>query len=151
MPEPGLHPEDFAPEDRAREDRAVDDRALSTAAIAGAEPQRAPIDEPRAFVHEAEAAPVRADRPAALYSAEEAERLRGQCSEVQASFVDEPRRAVEQADNLVAIALKHLAEAFAAQRSGLEGQWDRGDDVSTEDLRLVLQQYRSFFDRLLSI
>ena len=52
------------------------------------------------------------------------------------SFVDEPRRAVEQADNLVAVTMKRQAEMFAAERAKLEGQWDHGDNVSTEDLRL---------------
>ena len=66
-------------------------------------------------------------------------------------FVDEPRRAVEQADSLVAGAIKRLAGMFANERAKLEGQWDRGDNVSTEDLRLALRRYRSFFGRLLSV
>lgn len=72
-------------------------------------------------------------------------------SEIQAGFVDEPRQAVEQADTLVAEAIKQLAETFADERAQLEAQWDRGDDVSTEDLRQALQRYRSFFTRLLSV
>jgi hypothetical protein len=67
------------------------------------------------------------------------------------SFVDDPRRVVEQADSLVAVTMKRLAEMFAAERARLEGQWDRGDNVSTEDLRLALRRYRSFFGRLLSV
>ena len=70
---------------------------------------------------------------------------------MQTSFVDEPRRAVEQADELVAGVMKRLAETFARERANLEHQWDRGEDVTTEDLRVVMQRYRSFFDRLLSI
>ena len=70
---------------------------------------------------------------------------------MQAGFVDEPRRAVEHADSLVAEIMKRLAESFAAERASLEKQWDRGDSVTTEDLRVVLQRYRSFFDRLLTI
>jgi hypothetical protein len=65
--------------------------------------------------------------------------------------VDEPRRAVEQADNLVAGTMKRLAEVFAEERGKLEGQWDKGENVSTEDLRLALRRYRSFFSRLLSV
>ncbi|HJU89708.1 MAG TPA: hypothetical protein VJ672_09965 [Gemmatimonadaceae bacterium] len=76
--------------------------------------------------------------------------LRERWVDIQASFVDEPRRAVEQADGLVADAIKRLAESFAGERSRLEGQWDRGGDVSTEDLRQALQRYRAFFSRLLS-
>jgi hypothetical protein len=58
---------------------------------------------------------------------------------------------VEQADELVAQVMKRLAEIFADERTNLESQWSRGDNVSTEDLRVALQRYRSFFDRLLSV
>ena len=89
--------------------------------------------------------------PAPLFPNNELDDLKNRWSTVQAAFVDEPRRAVEQADGLVASAMKRLAEVFAEERSRLEQQWDRGDNVSTEDLRLALQRYRSFFHRLLSI
>ena len=69
---------------------------------------------------------------------------------IQTGFVDEPRRTVEQADELVAQVMKHLAQGFAAERERLEQQWGRGEDVSTEDLRVALQRYRAFFRRLLS-
>lgn len=88
---------------------------------------------------------------APLFAGEEAQGLRGRWDAIQTSFVDEPRQAVQQADSLVATTMKRLAEIFADERAGLEGQWDRGDNVSTEDLRLALQRYRSFFTRLLSI
>lgn len=77
--------------------------------------------------------------------------LRNRWDTIQAGFVDEPRRAVENADELVAGAMSRLAETFANERSQLEVQWDRGDDVSTEDLRIALQRYRAFFGRLLAI
>lgn len=77
--------------------------------------------------------------------------LRSRWDKIQAGFVDQPRKAVEEADSLVASTMKRLAEVFAQERSKLEGQWDRGDNVSTEDLRVALQRYRSFFQRLLSI
>jgi|CZKR01.1.fsa_nt_gi hypothetical protein len=88
---------------------------------------------------------------APLFPNNELEELRNRWSGVQTAFVDEPRRAVEQADGLVAAAMKRLAEVFAEERSKLEQQWDSGDNVSTEDLRIALQRYRSFFQRLLSI
>src|SRR3954470_16370583 len=69
---------------------------------------------------------------------------------IQTGFVDEPRQTVEQADELVAEVMKRLAEGFAVERERLEGQWGRGEDVSTEDLRVTLQRYRGFFQRLLS-
>jgi hypothetical protein len=86
-----------------------------------------------------------------LFPSGELDGLRSRWKEIQTAFVDEPRRAVEQADGLVASAMKRLAEVFAQERSGLEQQWDRGDSVSTEDLRVALQRYRAFFDRLLSV
>jgi len=86
-----------------------------------------------------------------LFPSNELETLRTRWKEVQTAFVDEPRKAVEQADGLVASAMKRLAEVFAEERAGLEKQWDRGDSVSTEDLRVALQRYRTFFDRLLSV
>ena len=89
--------------------------------------------------------------PMPLFSESEMGDFRSQWSKVQTGFVDEPRRTVEEADKLVAAVMQRLAEGFANERSDLEKQWDRGDNVSTEDLRLALQRYRSFFDRLLNL
>lgn len=91
------------------------------------------------------------DRTEPLFPSEELQGLRTRWKEIQIAFVDEPRKAVEQADGLVASAMKRLAEVFAEERSGLEKQWDRGDSISTENLRVALQRYRAFFDRLLSV
>jgi hypothetical protein len=70
--------------------------------------------------------------------------------EIQVAFVDEPRESVERADTLVADLMQQLTDGFAEERKRLEAQWDRGDEASTEDLRLALMRYRSFFNRLLS-
>ncbi len=94
---------------------------------------------------------VAASEPMPLFSESEMGDFRSQWSKIQTAFVDEPRRAVEGADKLVAAVMQRLAEGFANERSGLEKQWDRGDNVSTEDLRVALQRYRSFFDRLLKL
>jgi hypothetical protein len=91
------------------------------------------------------------DAAITLFPENEANNFRTRWTEIQTGFVDEPRRAVEQADALVAEVIKRLANSFAEERSKLEGQWGRGDDVSTEDLRVSLRRYRSFFDRLLSV
>ncbi len=85
-----------------------------------------------------------------LFPDDELNNFRTRWKEVQTSFVDEPRQAVEQADSLVANVVKRVAEQFAAERATLEDQWSNGDNVSTEDLRQSLKRYRSFFDRLLS-
>ena len=77
--------------------------------------------------------------------------MRTRWETIQAGFVDDPRVAVQEADELVAMAIKKLAESFAGERGKLEGQWSQGNDVSTEDLRQALRRYRAFFHRLLSI
>jgi len=86
-----------------------------------------------------------------LFPDDELHNFRARWDQVQTSFVDEPRQAVEQADSLVANAVKRIAEQFAAERANLENQWAQGDNVSTEDLRQALRRYRSFFDRLLTV
>jgi hypothetical protein len=90
-------------------------------------------------------------RNAPLFPTEVSQKLRESWTDVQAAFVDEPRQAVQRADELVATAIKELADTFARERSSLEQQWDRGGDVSTEDLRVALTRYRSFFHRLLTM
>jgi hypothetical protein len=91
-----------------------------------------------------------AERREPLFAGEDAEQFRDRWADIQSRFVDEPRRAVAEGDALVATLMQRLAETFAEERSTLERQWDREEDVSTEDLRIALQRYRSFFDRLLS-
>jgi hypothetical protein len=94
---------------------------------------------------------VPVSEPTPLFSESEMADFRSQWSKLQTGFVDEPRRAVEGADKLVTSVMQRLAEGFANERSGLEKQWDSGDNVSTENLRIALQRYRSFFDRLLKL
>lgn len=86
-----------------------------------------------------------------LFDDSETDTFRSRWNSIQTQFVDELRRSVEQADELVASTMKRLAEIFASERENLERDWDRGEDISTEDLRIALQRYRSFFDRLLSV
>jgi glutathione S-transferase len=124
----------------------------STRDIAGAgEPRRdTPAADEHAGTRKAEP-PVAAETHPLLLHEEEARGLRSRWEAIQTGFVDEPRAAVEQADVLVAELMKRLAEVFAEERSTLESQWGRGDSVSTEDLRVALTRYRSFFHRLLSV
>ena len=86
-----------------------------------------------------------------LFAQNDTQDFRSRWEKIQIGFVDEPRTAVVQADELVANAIKRLAEVFASERQKLEGEWDKTDNVSTEDLRVALRRYRSFFDRLLSV
>jgi hypothetical protein len=122
-------------------------RELSTADLAGAgsrsdrETRTAVMDRP----DDAETG------RAPLFSPEDSRRMHERWTSIQAGFVDEPREAVRQADTLVAETIQRLAESFAREKSSLEEQWGRGDDISTEDLRQAFTRYRSFFDRLLSV
>jgi len=84
-----------------------------------------------------------------LLADEELDGFRGRWDAVQVGFVDEPRGSVQQADALVAELMQRLAQTFSDERTSLESQWEQGADVSTEDLRVAMQRYRSFFDRLL--
>ena len=127
-----------------------DERPMSTADLANAGEARSETVE-QADPDRQVSQQRRLDDDTPLLPGNEVGDLRRQWDAVQTGFVDEPRRAVEQADALVAGAMKRLAEVFASERAQLEGQWDRGDNVSTEDLRLALQRYRAFFGRLLSI
>jgi hypothetical protein len=86
-----------------------------------------------------------------LFPDEELLGYRTRWEAIQTGFVDQPRAAVEQADALVSQVVTRLTEVFTRERSTLEGQWTKGDDVSTEDLRIALTRYRSFFHRLLSL
>jgi hypothetical protein len=90
------------------------------------------------------------DQPGQLFPTTELNDLRAKWDKAQIGFVDEPRTAVKQADELVATLVTRISEQFSATRTELEHQWDRGDNVSTEDLRQALRRYRSFFDRLLA-
>jgi hypothetical protein len=90
------------------------------------------------------------DERQSLLQDDQAERYRNDWQQIQSGFVDEPRKSVEEADRLVADLMQRLAAIFSEEREQLENQWDSGDDVSTEDLRVALTRYRSFFDRLLS-
>lgn len=86
-----------------------------------------------------------------LFDSGRTQELRDRWHGLQANFVDDPRDTVSEADSLVAELLRDLAQSFDRARSSLEEQWTRGDDVSTEELRVTLQRYRSFFERLLEI
>jgi hypothetical protein len=164
---PGLARDDLAGEPALTEGRSPD---LATDAEPGEEPQPLRQDSGR---HEATAtgtdpdlastaaAPTAQAAPDAgtadtatkaghLLAADDAEAFRARWTDVQHGFVDAPRQAVEQADGLVAELMQHLAKTFADERGKLEGQWDQGGDVSTEDLRTAFQRYRSFFERLLT-
>jgi hypothetical protein len=147
-----------------------DERTLSTADLAGAseapqageERDRAPADrgdcmtqvETRQVETRQQAAgsgSAQAEPLAELFPQDVAGGFRSRWDAVQIGFVDDPKQAVKQADELVAQVMKSLAESFSRQRSNIEGAAPGGDEASTESLRVALQRYRSFFHRLLSL
>jgi hypothetical protein len=146
-----------------RKDQAEAEQ-LTTADLAGT---RTANDVAQADVEAGRAKPMRSERNAdlqaeprpgsapadstPLFPDDQLKDLQARWDDIQTGFVDEPRSAVEHADSLVASTMQQLAEAFAKERSKLEQQWDRGDNISTEDLRMAFQRYRSFFRRLLSL
>jgi hypothetical protein len=137
------------PEDTGTESRegavATADQSGSAEAERGDVTAEAPVEEDRR-----DAADERDDDDTALLPDDQGAEFQGRWESIQVTFVDDPRDAVENADALVAELMQRLADGFARERERLEGQWSRGEDVSTEDLRVVLQRYRSFFRRLLS-
>jgi hypothetical protein len=169
---PDLAPEEVARDDLAGEPALTEGRSpdLATDVEPGEEPQPLRQDSGRheatatgtdpdlASITAAPAAQAAADAGTAdtatkaghLLAADDAEAFRARWTDVQHGFVDAPRQAVEQADGLVAELMQHLAKTFADERGRLEGQWDQGGDVSTEDLRTAFQRYRLFFERLLT-
>ena len=86
-----------------------------------------------------------------LFAADELAGLRARWDNVQAGFVDDPRECVHKADSLVSDVVEQLTSGFSAARARLEEQWARGEQASTEDLRVALTQYREFFQRLLAV
>jgi hypothetical protein len=137
MMEEKLSTSDFLPTGERRAGDARPGDTTASASGGGARMVREPVQD------------AAAETP--LFPDVECRDFRSRWDNIQIGFVDKPRHAVEEADNLVAQTMKRLAEIFADERKKLEEQWAQGDDVSTEDLRVALQRYRSFFNRLLTM
>ncbi|AQA04726.1 hypothetical protein BVC93_22460 [Mycobacterium sp. MS1601] len=138
------HPEAVGPSDRQVDPAFRQPEQTTEFDPALAHP--APTDAPRA-----ESAPVSQNSHESLFSERDLGDLRSRWSDVQASFVDDPRSSVQQADGLVSTAVEQLTAGFSQTRARLEDHWQRGEEASTEDLRVALQRYRDFFDRLLAV
>jgi hypothetical protein len=132
-------------------DREQEERSLTTPCFATAEAiaLAVPRDGTR---NETQNSDVRSAEKqlAALFLPDVANEFRSRWDAVQRGFVDDPSKAVRQADELVAQVMKGLAETFSNERTTLESEVDQTDKTSTEKLRVALRRYRSFFERLLS-
>ncbi|MFG2710970.1 hypothetical protein ACGFX2_10395 [Streptomyces goshikiensis] len=143
------HPQSGAPAAATREDEERQVPVYPGEATAGTREEDDGAPGRAAAERGTEDAPAAAeDEP--LLGVEDAEGYRKAWSEIQGRFVDDPQEAVRSADALVAEVMQSLARTFSARKQGLEGQWGQGGQVATEELRLALQQYRSFFNRLLN-
>jgi len=132
----------------------LEERALTTADLAAATDAPRDVDlDPRASTIAGSPASVgsKAEPLAALFMPESAKNFREQWDAVQISFVDDPKQAVRKADELVEQVMKSLAETFSNERTKLEAQVEQTEQTSTENLRIALHRYRSFFQRLLSL
>jgi hypothetical protein len=126
----------------------------ASARVAAATGQRAPDQtgiQRGAFEYQSSAASQPEEDSEPVFDQEAIRNFRRDWGAIQTAFVDNPAGAVNQADELVAAVMTHLAEAFADKRANLEQAWNLADEVSTEDLRVALRRYRSFFDQLLSV
>ena len=137
-----------------REELAADEGSRSTTVVEDRRPDQetvtTTVGEPAAQAARDSGTADTGSTTGPLLATEDAEGFRARWTDIQAGFVDAPRRAVEQADALVAELMQHLARTFADERGRLEGHWDQGDDVPTDNLRDAFQRYRSFFERLLA-
>ncbi|MEK7832913.1 MAG: hypothetical protein AAB401_17620 [Acidobacteriota bacterium] len=132
---------------------------LTTVELAGAAAVRrepisvqTDIDSERGTVNYQSAADSQPEEDSAqLFEQGALQDFRSRWGAIQTGFVDNPAGAVKQADELVVAVMKRIAEVFGDERANLEQTWAKGDDVSTENLRVALRRYRSFFDRLLSV
>jgi len=123
---------------------------LTTADLSGAaSAQPAPHDDAASDERE-RAQPSADEHPEPLLDNEETASFQDRWRDIQVRFVDQPRDSVKDADGLVAELMQRLARSFSDERGRLEGEWERGSEVSTEYLRVALKHYRSFFNRLLS-
>jgi hypothetical protein len=109
--------------------------------------------EPEPVADDIEAAPPKPESSTGeiLFGGDDVADLRSRWAGVQAAFVDDPKDCVQKADHLFSDVVEHLTTGFAEARSRLEEQWSRGQQASTEDLRVALMHYREFFDRLLAV
>jgi hypothetical protein len=131
-------------EDRERQ------RDMDVAETSEEQMRREQIAEDRTVENQSPSASI-TDQLEPLFEDDAARKFRSRWQVIQGKFVDDPRDSVKQADELVADIIKNVTMSFSDRRMSLEKQWNSGQNVSTEDMRLALKRYRSFFERLLTL
>jgi hypothetical protein len=134
----------------------VSGRSAADERVRASEVEADDLRPPRTEVRETDRPPTRAsdpgeEAPVALFTPEMTQTYRSRWISIQSSFVDDPRQAVRNGDELVAQVMTNLANSFAEERHRLETQLGATGEGSTESLRVALRRYRSFFDRLLTL
>ena len=147
---PGSGADDIGAEPVREPQPAADD--IGAEAVREPEPVADPVEAQHPTAdHESSTAVAESSTAEALFAGDDVADLRSRWAGVQAAFVDNPKECVQKADHLVSDLVEHLTTGFAQARSRLEEQWSRGQEASTEDLRVALMHYREFFDRLLAV
>src|SRR5215831_10541491 len=131
----------FRGETRMPPERVRDERREVARPDESSNPQRKPMAVRTAEIVEDQGQSQWFGRP-------ELEEYRSRWISIQTAFVDAPRQAVKDAADLIQALIRKLSDSFTDERERLTKQWDRGEQVSTEDLRVTLQRYRTYFDRL---
>jgi hypothetical protein len=126
-------------------------REMDVADTARERVEEEPRTEERVDERRSPTGTVREDPLVPLFEDESAQKFRSRWLAIQSRFVDDPRESVKQADDLVADIIKNVTMSFADRRISLEKHWNSGEDISTEDMRIALKRYRSFFERLLAL
>jgi len=85
-----------------------------------------------------------------LLREDEVDDWRSRWDSIQIGFVDEPGSSVKQADELVTEVMKQIDRRFSEKHTTLLRQWG-SQEATTEDQRLALQSYRSFFNWLINL
>ncbi|HET7741161.1 MAG TPA: hypothetical protein VFL67_10975 [Mycobacterium sp.] len=125
------------------------ERSAQPSTTTAAEPTTQDESTPMPANGAGETSPTSTDQD--LFANDELAGLRARWANVQAGFVDDPKECVQKADGLVSDLVEQLTAGFSHARSRLEEQWARGEEASTEDLRIALKRYREFFERLLAV
>jgi transposase len=84
----------------------------------------------------------------ALLGDDERTDLRRRWRQVEELFVDDPKRAVQSADDLITDVIDHIRASLDRRRAAAVEHGPDLDDATTEQLRAALQRYERLFEQL---
>ena len=112
--------------------------------------QRATPSDKLVFDKAAQSLPASPAPPVSLLGSDPAD-VQDRWHDLQASFVDDPRDAVQRADSLLDEVMASIHQALESRIRELQDLWKNTDHSDTEQLRLALRSYRDCMHRLLSL